>query len=157
MNIELKTNPVELTTRLERRQQIMDFEQALASVPGAVFGDSDLAPLTHRFAEGMYVRQIELKAGTFVTGKIHKHCHPAFILSGEVSVITEEDGAQRIKGPMAMISPAGTKRAIYVHEDTVWITVHLNPNELRDLDKLEKEIIAASYDELPQLTTRDIL
>jgi hypothetical protein len=142
---------------MEIRQAIADFETAMSKMPGVVFGDSALAPLEHSFADGMYIRKILLRKGTLVTGKIHKHCHPAFIMSGEVSVVTEHTGIERIKGPIALVSKGGTKRLIYVHEDTVWITVHLNPNELRDLDELEKEIIAPSYEELPSAVTRSIL
>ena len=139
------------------RKTIADFEEALAKVPGAVFGDNDMAPLKHTFADGIYIREIFLPKGVLATGKIHKHCHPSFLLSGDVSVITENGGVERLKAPVSMISPAGTKRIVYAHEDSVWITVHCNPDDLRDLKQLEDLIIAKSYDELPAAILGEIL
>jgi len=128
------------------RADIMNVEKAISFIPGAFVGDNEHCPLKHTFADGVYVREIFIPKGTLVVGKIHKHSHPNFILSGDVSVATEE-GPKRLKGPLSMISPAGTKRVVYAHEDTVWITIHVT-NET-DLDKIEEEIIAKNYDELP--------
>jgi hypothetical protein len=64
-------------------------------------------------------------------------------MSGKVSVLTESGGAETLTGPRSMISPAGTKRVVYAHEDTVWITVHVT--EETNLEKIEKEIIAKDY------------
>ncbi len=106
------------------RAQIGALEAALRQHPDAVFGDNSLCPLTHTFAEGFYLRQIFIPKGTVLTGRIHKHSHPNFLMSGEVIVVTEHGGREHLKAPMAMISKAGTKRAVYAVEDTVWCTVH---------------------------------
>jgi quercetin dioxygenase-like cupin family protein len=107
------------------RAQILELEQALSQHPDAVFGDSDLCPLTHTFADGVYVREIFIPKGTVVVGKIHRFSHPNFLMRGEVIVVTEDGGREHLTAPRAMISPAGTKRAVYALEDTVWITVHV--------------------------------
>jgi hypothetical protein len=49
-----------------------------------------------------------------------------------------------------MISSAGTKRALYTLEDTVWTTVHLNPSNTRDIDQLVAEITAPTYADLEE-------
>lgn len=128
------------------REDILALEAALAKVPGAVFGDSDLMPLKHTFAPGVYVREIFIPKGTVLTGKIHRHAHPNFLMSGEVIVVTEHEGRQHLKAPMSMISKAGTKRAIIALEDTIWITVHIT-NET-DLKKIEDYVIAPTYGDL---------
>lgn len=128
------------------RDSILRFEKALSSQPGAVVGDNDGCPLKHSFAPGVYVREIFIPKGTVLTGKIHRHEHPNFLMKGEVIVVTEFGGREHLKAPMSMISKAGTKRAVYAIEDTVWITVHLT-NET-DLKKIEDEIIAPTYDAL---------
>lgn len=122
---------------------IVAFEAALARLPGAVHGDSELCPLTHSFAESVYVREIFLPKGTILTGKIHKHAHPNFLMRGEVLVVTEHGGSEHLRAPLAMISQPGTKRAIVALEDTVWITVHVTKET--DLDRIEDEIIAPDY------------
>ena len=103
-------------------------------------------PLKHTFPSGVYVREIFLPKDSIVIGKIHRHDHLNFISYGDVTVLTK-DGRKRVKGPATMISSAGTKRAVYAHEDTVWTTVHANPKNETDLEKLENEIICKNYDE----------
>ena len=39
---------------------------------------SDEFPLNHSFSEGIYTREIFIKKGMFVIGKIHKHEHTFF-------------------------------------------------------------------------------
>jgi hypothetical protein len=83
--------------------------------------------------------------GMLLTSKIHKVCHPYFILKGEVSVLTET-GTVRIKAPYSGVTPAGTKRVIYTHEDTVWTTVHVTKE--KDLEAIEKEVIADTFESI---------
>jgi hypothetical protein len=128
------------------RKQIIDFESELKEHEGAFVGDSEHCPLKHSFGEGIYVREIFIPKGTYIVGKLHKHEHPNFLMSGDVDVVTES-GKIRLKAPCSMISSAGTKRALYAITDLIWITVHLNPTNTQDLEELEKEIIADSYEE----------
>jgi len=131
------------------RKKMLEIEADLALMPGAVFGD-DCAPLKHTFADGAYIREITMPAGMLITSKIHKVCHPYFVLKGDVSVLTEE-GVVRIKAPFSGITPAGTKRLLYIHEETVWTTVHVTKET--DLKKIETEIIAKTFDDLPNSET----
>ena len=130
------------------REKITSFVKVLSKVPGITFGDNDKCPLKHSFVDGIYIREIFMPAGTVCVGKIHRHKHPNFLVKGKVTVVTEEGGIEELQAPLFMISSAGTQRAVYVHEDTTWITIHHNPNNLTDLDKLEELIIAKSYKEL---------
>ena len=131
---------------LQYREMIQQFEHEIGQIQGAVHGDSEFAPLTHMFAPGIYVRQIFLPKGSVCVGKIHRHEHPNFLMSGRVRVVTEDGGMEELVAPMVMISPAKTKRAVYALEDTVWVTCHAT-NET-DLDKIEEEVIAKTYEEL---------
>ncbi len=130
--------------REKTRQVILNAEEAIKKIPGAMLGDC--FPLKHTFVDGAYVREITMPKGVLLTSKIHKVCHPYFILKGDVSVLTEK-GVVRIKAPFSGITPAGTKRILYIHEETVWTTVHVTKE--KDLDKIEEEVIANSFDELP--------
>lgn len=126
--------------------KMLEFESALGSMPGAKFGD-DACPLNHIFADGLYIREMRAPKGMLNVSKLHKTTHPYFILKGEFSVLTE-NGLVRIKAPYTGITKAGTKRIVYFHEPTIWITVHAT--EETDLEKIEDEIIAKSYEELPE-------
>lgn len=129
------------------RDKVVDFEADMKEWESAFIGDNAHCPLKHTFSEGIYVREIFIPADTMLVGKIHKHDHPNFLMSGDVDVITESGGSERLKGPLSMISKAGTKRVVYTISDTVWITVHLNPTNTQDLSKLEEIVIADSYKE----------
>lgn len=136
----------------EFRKKILHVENEIRKLPGALIGDT--FPLKHTFADGMYIREISVPKGYFVITKIHKLAHPCFILKGDCSIATE-DGIKRIKAPYHMITPAGTKRIVYVHEDTVWVTVH--KSDSKDLEKIEEEIIAKSFDEMDNVIDTEIV
>ncbi len=133
-------------TKSISRESIIGMQEYLKIQEGSVIGDSDRCPLTHRFTDGIYVREIMIPAGTPLVGKIHRHDHPNFLMSGTVRMITE-DGPEEITGPKVMISKAGVKRALFAVTDLVWVTVHHNPTNTQDLKKIEKFVIADSYEE----------
>ena len=128
------------------REDIMNLENAMKATPGVMLGDC--CPLKHTFADGCYIREIFMPKGLLITSKIHKITHPYFILRGDVTVITEE-GEQRITAPFSGITKAGTKRALYIHEDTTWVTVHVTKET--EIDKIEQEIISPSFDDLEEV------
>lgn len=131
------------------RQDLLDAEEFIKNQNSAVLSkdDPNFFPLKHSFADGMYVREIFIPAGYMVVGKIHKYKHPNFLLSGTVQLITEFE-TKTLTGPLSIISEAGTKRTLYSVTDLVWVTVHANPDELRDVDELVNLITAETYEEL---------
>jgi hypothetical protein len=145
----MSENVIPYTTR----QDIIKAEEMLLQLPNAFTGDNPSCPLEHTFVDGAYVRQISMPKGMLISSKIHKKTHPYFILSGDVSVVTEQ-GLVRMKAPFYGITKAGTKRILYTHEDTVWVTVHVT--EETDLDKIEEEVIAKSFSDLPKELQQEI-
>ena len=123
----------------------MDFEKQLSKVEGAM--SEDCFPLDHVFVDGAYVRTIKIPADIIMTSKIHKVTHPYFVMSGEVDVMTE-NGMQRIKAPYQGVTKAGTKRVLRTYTEVIWTTVHLNPSNTRDLEKIEEQVIAKNFGEL---------
>jgi hypothetical protein len=98
----------------------------------------------HSPGKGMYAREIFIPAGFMLVGKIHKYEHLNIISKGDISVITE-NGPQRVRAPYTMVSPPGTERAGYAHEDTVWTTIH--STDETDPEKIEEIFIAKSHEE----------
>lgn len=107
-------------------------------------GTSEIFPLTHSFSEGIYVREMFLPADSFMIGKIHKFDHTIFLLKGKVLVSTEE-GVVGLTAPCYLQCPSGTKRAVYILEDTLWINVHANPSNTQDIKTLEDSYVCSSY------------
>lgn len=139
----LKPDSSEIASQIDR-ERILKVEEEIKKLPDVFYGDSDNCPLTHKFAPGVYVREIFIPKGMIVVGKIHKHDHPNILLKGEVMVATEFGGKEHLKAPLSLISKAGTKRVVFALEDTIWITIHAT-NET-DLEKIEDEVIAESYE-----------
>jgi quercetin dioxygenase-like cupin family protein len=103
-------------------------------------------PLTHSFSEGVYVREIFIKKGMFAIGKIHKFEHTFFLMKGKMLICSEE-GVKEIEAPYYGISSAGTKRVVIALEDTVFVNVHPNPNNEKEIEKLEDSFVVSSYEE----------
>lgn len=128
------------------RDRILDFEAAMARLPGAQFGNQDRCPLTHSFAGSIYIRQITIPKGFLATGRIHRFEHPIFFMAGDVSVFDEFSGPHRVKAPCYFVSKPGTKRIVFAHEDTVIVTIH-HVGEERDIEKIEDLHMAWFYED----------
>jgi len=124
-----------------RRESIVRLENHLMTLPDAYME----LPVKHYFADGVYCREVFIKAGTILTGKIHKTEHINIISQGKVWVSTEATGRELFEAPHTYVSPIGSKKALYTLEDTIWTTVH--PTETKDLDEIEDHIIAQTYDD----------
>lgn len=133
------------------RQSVCNLEEIMSGMSEAATTDEELAvfaPLNHYFCKGNYAREIFIRKDTCMIGKIHKHEHINVISKGKCVVVTE-DGRETLEAPLTFISKAGIKRAVYAIEDTVWTTIH--PTEKTDVDSVEDEVIAKSYEELNRL------
>ncbi len=100
--------------------------------------------VVHRFSDGVYARELHIPKGTVLTGHIHKYTNLNIMSKGDLS-IRMEDGVKRVKAPFTVVSPPGTKRIAYAHEDTIWTTIH--GTDETDIDAIEDHFIAHSCDE----------
>ena len=135
--------------KLQKRSGIIELQNSLMEfVDGEniVKGDSEVFPLKHTFTDGIYIRQMSMKKDSAVIGKIHKNPHVWFLLSGVLSVATETS-SEDYEAPCYVEAPAGSKRVIFAHEDSVWVNIYPNPTNTRDLDEIERTIIIENYDE----------
>ena len=94
----------------------------------------------HHFAPGMYGREFSMPAGMAVVGKIQKHGHLMMVLKGRATVV-DEFGRYEVSAGFVQASKPGAKRVVYAHEDTTFMTVHLNPADTTDLGLIESEHI----------------
>jgi len=97
-------------------------------------------PITHKFADGIYIRQMDMKKGQIVVGAVHKHLHAWFLMTGRVLI---NDNGEKIEhiAPCYTISKPGAKRVIYAVEDSIFVNVHKNPTNTKDIKELEKQIV----------------
>jgi len=95
-------------------------------------------PLTHRFTDGMYIREIFMPAGSILTSKIHKTNHP-FVVSKGKCIVYDGNKLETITAPHTGITEPNTRRLLYIEEDTIWTTIHVTKKT--NVDEIEKDII----------------
>jgi len=101
-------------------------------------------PVVHRFTPGLYVREIFMPAGTLLTSKIHKTEHPFVVTAGRVRVLIPGEGVEEFTSGHVGITKPGTRRLLFIVEDTTWLTFHpLAERESgpADLPAIEERII----------------
>ena len=116
---------------LEPRYQIQALEEAMKAMPNQI----DFA-VDHCFSPGIYGRALHIPAGSTIVGRIHKGPCLNMIMQGEILIRMDDGMATRIKAPFIFESKAGSKKAGYALSDTVWVTVHANPTDLSEPDKM---------------------
>ena len=139
---------LEIRRRKEFRENISDLEKAIIEIDGSMTGEllHKTNPVKHTFAGGCYIREIYNPAHELIITKIHKKEHPFFLMKGEMSILTE-DGIDHIKAPYQGVTKIGTKRAIYTHEECIFITVHATEN--KSVREVEDEVVCTKYEDLP--------
>lgn len=95
---------------------------------GAALERGELAPvetpLTHYHTDDLYGRRILVPKNSILSTMVHKLDHITVVLKGHLTIVDQNGSVQEVKGPEVFITRAGTQRAIVVHEDVDWITVH---------------------------------
>jgi hypothetical protein len=106
-------------------------------------------PLYHFFQPGIYIRELHLPAGALTVGNIHKLPCRNILTKGERTTWIVDEFV-RIRGPHIHWTPPGHQRVSYTHEDSIWVTIHNNPRDERNIAVLEHEFFAKSEEEYLQ-------
>jgi hypothetical protein len=150
--------PSTALSQQEYRDWVVDIETQLTAIPGSTDrhdGDKIGIEVNSTITPGLYVREWCAPADTLCVSRIHLTEHPFFILSGKVSVY---DGkcVEVITGPYKGITPAGTKRVVYVNEAVVWVTFHpTDKTTMEDIDK-NGEITCDYFSEFDAIANREV-
>lgn len=123
------------------RDQIDRLESTLLAAEDA--GGAVELETWHAFADGLVARTILIPAGTVLTGAPHKAEH-LNVCHGDITVWTEQ-GMRRLTGYHVLPALPGAKRVGWAHADTWWTTVHLNPENSRDIAALEDALVEDSH------------
>ena len=137
---------LEIRRRKEFREKMTELESTITEFGMQGVELHEANPVKHTFAGGCYIREIYNPANHLIVTKIHKKEHPFFLMKGSMSILTEE-GIQEIEAPYQGVTKPGTKRAIYTHEECVFITVHATDNT--SIEEIEEEVVCAKYEDLP--------
>lgn len=132
----------ELEAKNTFREQVICAESEIKEMP-----QLDI-PVTNHFSKDVYGREITIPADSIVVSKIHKHQSLNILAGGEIIMATES-GVQRLKAPYVVVSPPGVKRMVYTVTECTWVTVHGTSET--DVDKIEEQFIAKTYDDVEEL------
>ena len=128
--METKSN---LATPLDQTMNRLEAE--LVKHPPAV------TQVFHHFTPGLYTRELHMPAGTLGTSMIHKFEHPFVLAKGRVRVTSDNEGSVVYEAPYVGRTLPGTRRALLVEEDAVWVTFHVT--DLTDVDAIAAEMVEA--------------
>lgn len=125
--------------------QILNINRLFA-LQKAIERDIPLVELevTHHFAPGIYVREMFLPKGTVAVGKVHKTSHMTVISKGRLA-LCDENSMRILEAGAHFTSEAGTKRAVYVHEDSILSTIH--PTDEKDPKTLERLLVVETLEQ----------
>jgi hypothetical protein len=145
----------ETTLVIDRQEKIKDLCNNLLSMSNGkdivgdgkhLVTDAEFAKITHEFTDGIYMRRMDIYANAVVVGAIWKHEHFCFLLEGNITV-ADKHGVQDYIAPCYVRSLPGAQRVIHAHEDSVFINVHKNPTNTRDLEEVESYICSLTLEE----------
>lgn len=128
--------------------QAQGLEDAILSHPAAV---TEL-PLFHYFANCVYARRLDIPPDTLLTGRVHR-ADCINIVLGHCEVASAE-GNVELEGLSIFSSPGGTKRAIRTFSATIWITVHANPSDERDGERMADLLTVPRFEDLEASANR---
>lgn len=144
--IQLNTEQRLINTEFIEKVEQLESSMLAMDSPLIAKGNSDMFPLKHSFSEGIYVREMFMQKGGLVIGKLYKISHTWFLLEGEITVATDE-GVKHFIAPCYVHAPEGTKRVIQAVEDTIFVNVYPNPENITDIAALEDMLTCKSYKE----------
>lgn len=105
-------------------------------------------PVTHRFAPGVYLREIFMPADTVVIGKVHKTRHFNILIQGACLIVHSDGTREELRAPCTFVSDCNVQKVLYILEDMIWQTVHVTDET--DLSKLEPLLINKEHPELSE-------
>lgn len=110
--------------------------------------------LIHRFAPGVYMREIHMEAGTLVIGVRHNTEHFNVVMKGRASVFME-GRIHEIAAPCTFKSNVDVRKVLLIHEDMIWQTIH--PTDETDIKTIEGRIFTYTQKYLQKKAERDVL
>jgi len=117
-----------------------------------IYGDGETLvnneefPIKHNFSDQLYMREMKMKAGTFVVSAMHHTDHFWFLMTGRILVTTDGETIEHI-APCFEKSIKGAKRLITCSEDCIFINIHKNPSNTMDLDEIENKLYSFTIEE----------
>jgi hypothetical protein len=136
------------TKKLEVLQEVLiaNNHEDFIHGDGKTLVNNEEFPIKHNFSDQLYMREMRMKAGTFVVSAMHHTDHFWFLMTGRILVTTDGETIEHI-APCFEKSIKGAKRLIMCSEDCIFINIHKNPSNTRDLDEIENKLYSFTIEE----------
>lgn len=103
----------------------------------------------HIFKDEWYIREFSMPAGTIFIGRVHKQGHILKLITGEVMLETEQ-GKLKYVAPATIHTVPNFIAVCVMLTDIVAQGWFFNPDNCRDVDKLENEYFSNPAEMLEQ-------
>ena len=100
--------------------------------------------LNHYRIPGVYARELKLKAGTILTGKIHNFESMGILSQGRMRILTSE-GAKIVEAPYVPVDKPGIKRLGVCETDCTFVSIHRTDAET--IEDIEDELVSDTFEQ----------
>jgi|TARA_R110000796_G_scaffold145737_1_gene262291 hypothetical protein len=148
---KIKSNNTQLSNfahQLEDLQNVMIENNHMDHVygDGKNLVNNDIFRIENDFSDQLYMRKMHMPKDCVVISAMHHTEHFWFLLKGKILVTTEGEQVEHI-APCFEKSMKGAKRLILSLEDSLFINVHKNPTNTKDMDQVEKSLYSITIEE----------
>lgn len=150
-NNEIKSNNNKLSNYTRKLEDLQNALIANNHIDG-IYGDgknlvnNEIFRIENDFADQLYMRRMYMPKDCLVVSAMHHTEHFWFLLKGKILVTTDGEEVEHT-APCFEKSIKGAKRLILSLEDSVFINVHKNPTNTKDMKKVEELLYSITLEE----------
>ena len=105
----------------------------------------------HHFGDGTYVRELRLPANCILVGVDHCNDEVCLLTKGVIIIQSEFlDTSKVYQAPYIFVAGHGKKAGLTL-ENTIFVTIHPNPDNCRDIDELERRMTKLPFQAMETL------
>jgi hypothetical protein len=150
-NNEIKSNNNKLSNYTRKLEDLQNALIANNDIDG-IYGDgknlvnNEIFRIENDFADQLYMRRMYMPKDCLVVSAMHHTEHFWFLLKGKILVTTDGEEVEHT-APCFEKSIKGAKRLILSLEDSVFINIHKNPTNTKDMKKVEELLYSITLEE----------
>ena len=147
----IKSNNKELSTFTSDLENLQNLFIQNNHIEG-IYGDgknlvnNKMFRIENEFSDQLYMRKMYMPKECVVISAMHHTEHFWFLLKGKILVTTDGEQIEHI-APCYEKSMKGAKRLILSLEDSLFINVHKNPTNTRDMKEVEESLYSITIEE----------
>lgn len=136
------------TKKLETLQNVLiaNSDDSCIYGDGKNLVDNDVFKIENNFSDQLYMRKLTMPEDCVIVSAMHHTEHFWFLMKGRIVVTTNGKEVEHV-APCYEKSIKGAKRLIRSLEDSVFINVHKNPTNTKDMKQVEESLYSITIEE----------